>query len=126
MLLNSALETSGQTIVNTGSPSCLQFYPESGPRVLDSYLEYLDRSISTDSELSVRMRALHRALLLCQALWARHDDVVGLHGGFIPRQPRDCGLDKQEDPESYPAESVSSSAALNDLSRRQAVSEWIR
>lgn len=98
---------------------------------MESYLEYLDsRSRSTeDSELSERMRALHRALLLCQALWARHDDTLGLHGEFVPRQPRDVGFDKREPDEPVDAcshKSVSVSATLNDLSRRQAVSEWIR
>ncbi|KAM7537618.1 hypothetical protein Aperf_G00000065908 [Anoplocephala perfoliata] len=126
MLLNSALETSAQTKVDIDSSSCLQFYPESGPRVLDSYLEYFDRNISIDPDLSPRMRALHRALLLCQALWACHDDILGLHLVFMPRQSRDCGLDKQVDPEAYPAKSASASTPLNDLSRRQAVSEWIR
>ncbi|VDL63635.1 unnamed protein product [Hymenolepis diminuta] len=129
LLLNSALETSAQSVVEIDY--CPQFYPESRPCVLKSYLEYLDsRSSSTEGpELSERMRALHRALLLCQALWARHDDTLGLHGEFVPRQSRDVGFDKREPDEPVDVrshESVSVSAALNDLSQRQAVSEWIR
>nr|CDS27270.2 nuclear pore complex protein Nup98 Nup96 [Hymenolepis microstoma] len=129
LLLNSALETSTQTAVELDF--CPLFRPQSGPCVLESYLGYLDsRSRSTeDSECSEKMRALHRALLLCQALWARHDDTLGLHEEFVPCQPRDFGFDKQEPDELVDIssrESVSVSGALNDLSRRQAVSEWIR
>ncbi|VDN95880.1 unnamed protein product [Rodentolepis nana] len=129
LLLNSALETSTQTAVEIGF--CPLFHPQSGPCVLESYLGYLGsrNGLTEDSEYSEKMRALRRALLLCQALWARHNDTLGLHEEFVPCQPRDFGFDKQEPDDLVDAcsrESVSDSDAMNDLSRRQAVSEWIR
>ncbi|KAL5961216.1 Nuclear pore complex protein Nup98-Nup96 [Taenia solium] len=134
VLLNSALLTSVQTSFETGSTSCPLFYPEAGPRVLDAYLACMDRA-AADNGLSVRMRALRRPLLLCQSLWARHDtsvhtgcsgdvtDALGLHDHFVTRN-RNSKL-AEEESYLFPASSPTA-AAMNDLARRQAVSEWIR
>nr|CDS17585.1 nuclear pore complex protein Nup98 Nup96 [Echinococcus granulosus] len=134
VLLNSALRTSVQTSFEAGSTSCPQFYPEAGPSVLDAYLACMDGA-TVDSGLSVRMRALHRSLLLCQALWARHgtsvhtggggdaNDALGLDDRFVTRR-RNPSLAEEESC-LFPVSSATATA-MNDLARRQAVSEWIR
>ncbi|KAL5110459.1 Nuclear pore complex protein Nup98-Nup96 [Taenia crassiceps] len=134
VLLNSALQTSVQTSFEAGSTGCPQFYPEAGPRVLDAYLACMDGAAADDG-LSVRMRALRRPLFLCQSLWARHDtsvhtsgsgdvnDALGLHDGFVTRR-RNSSLEEEESPLFSP--SSATATAMNDLARRQAISEWIR
>ncbi|VDM31028.1 unnamed protein product [Hydatigera taeniaeformis] len=134
VLLNTALQTSVQTSFEADSASCPQFYPEKGPRVLDAYLACVDGA-ATDDGLSVRMRALRRPFLLSQSLWARHDtsvhtsgsgdanDTLGLHDRFVTRRRilNLTGVDSR----LFSASSATATA-MNDLARRQAVSEWIR